>query len=169
MQDQTRITLDQKDVIDLIAQAVLEHDLGKRYTATPGFNPPADAARAETMLEHLIEIAHHAAQRFGNRLADDRADHRKQRIDDTGAIQVHGIAECRRHRRRQCKAHRLSRSGADQTRQLDGKLAVDALKLDDALFGQSKLVALISEQQLSESVEVAHTRAALARTIHEYA
>ncbi len=161
MQDQTRIALDQKDVIDLIAQTVFEDDLRKWHAAAPRFDPPADAAWAETVFEHLVEIAHHAAQRFGNRLADDRTNHREQRIDDAVAIPLHGIAECRRHRHCQRVAHRLGRRGHDQTGQLRRKLVVDALEFDDALFGQRKLVALVGEQQMPESVEIAHASAGL--------
>ncbi|MCB1570396.1 MAG: hypothetical protein KDI72_04960, partial [Xanthomonadales bacterium] len=73
-------------MVDAIAQGVAQHDLGERHAAAPGLDAPANAARAETVFEDPVEIAHQPAQGFGDGLADDRPDHRKQGVDDARAV-----------------------------------------------------------------------------------
>ena len=79
MQDQAGIAFDEKHMVDLVAQGVLEHDVCVRQAAAPCLDAPADAARCEGALQHAIHVAHEATQCLGNGLADDPADHREQR------------------------------------------------------------------------------------------
>ncbi len=156
MQDEAGVALDQEYMIDAIVQAVLEHDLGKRHPAAPGLDPPADSTWTETVLEYLVHVAHQAAQGFGDRLADDRADNREQRINDAGAILVDGIAERGGHRTGQCPRHRFLRCRPHQGRQPGREFPMGLLERGNTLLREQQRLALIGEQQMLEPFEVAH-------------
>ena len=111
-------------MVDAEAQGVFDHHLRIRHAAAPGFEAPGPATQGQALFKSAIEVADEAAQRFGDRLADGRADDREQRIDNDPAITLDRIPQRRGDRRRQravqCLTAVAALRGLEQLRQLCG-------------------------------------------------
>src|SRR5262249_16969326 len=72
---QTRVVMDEKNVLDLVDQRVVEHHFGEGLAGAPGFDPPTQPAPAETLAQRFVQRLEGVVDRLADRLANRRTDH----------------------------------------------------------------------------------------------
>ena len=87
MRDQeARAAMDEKDVLDLVDERVVEHDLGEGLSGPPGFKPPAQPAPREALPERFVERLEGVVDCLSDRLADRRNDHGVENVNELPRI-----------------------------------------------------------------------------------
>ena len=90
---QSRSTMDEKDLFDLIDQCMEKDDFRIGPMGTQGLEPPLQSLDGETVVEQLIERLNHAHDRGGDRPADTRPHQWENRIGQDLGILANGITD----------------------------------------------------------------------------
>src|SRR4029077_2978911 len=154
-----RLLVNQEDLLHAKDQAVHKNNFGKRLAGAEAFHAPLQSLQRKTVLERFVERCEHLAERFGNRLANRRPHHRKQRVGETLRIVTHRLPEGYFNRRGQrfgkgvgpaallAKVDGFRDDGADVLRALFGIVQTALEGCEPALFG--------ADQEIAQFVEVA--------------
>ena len=100
-QQESRLLVDQQELLDAIDQTVEQNDLGERLPAAPRLDAPAQTLHREAGLDRAVGRLQHGAHGRDDRLADGRTHDREKSVGDALWVFAHRAAHGARYRIRE--------------------------------------------------------------------